>query len=146
MSDGRTLLRRGLPGAGLVGMAGLAGCGRAGESVREVAGTGGAYRGRPVKLSYWTGFTGDDGPTMQALVDRFNREEPRIDVDMNVISGNDFYQKVAAAVYSGNGSGVGVLQVDQVPINAAHQMILPVDDVGRRLGIDDIKFPEEFIR
>jgi multiple sugar transport system substrate-binding protein len=92
--------------------------------VREVAGTGGTYRGRPVKLSYWTGFTGDDGPTMQALVDRFNREEPRIDVAMNVILWNDFYQKVPAAVYSGNGPDVGVMQVDQIPINAAHQITL----------------------
>src|SRR3954447_20025577 len=146
MADGRTLRRRELLVAGLVGMAGLAGCGRAGESVREMPGTGGAYRGRPVKLSYWTGFTGDDGPTMQALVDRFNREEPRIDVDMNVILWNDFYQKVPAAVYSGNGPDVGVMQVDQVPINAAHQIILPVDDVARRLGIDDREFPRDVIQ
>jgi multiple sugar transport system substrate-binding protein len=146
MRDGRTLRRRELLAAGLAGMAGLAGCGRAGEAVREVAGTGGTYRGRPVKLSYWTGFTGDDGPTMQALVDRFNREEPRIDVAMNVILWNDFYQKVPAAVYSGNGPDVGVMQVDQIPINAAHQIILPVDDVARRLRIDDREFPKEVIR
>jgi multiple sugar transport system substrate-binding protein len=146
MRDGRTLRRRELLAAGLAGMAGLAGCGRAGEAVREVAGTGGTYRGRPVKLSYWTGFTGDDGPTMQALVDRFNREEPRIDVDMNVILWNDFYQKVPAAVYSGNGPDVGVMQVDQIPINAAHQIIMPVDDVARRLRIDDREFPTEVIR
>jgi multiple sugar transport system substrate-binding protein len=61
---------------------------------------------------------------MQALVDRFNREEPRIDVAMNVILWNDFYQKVPAAVYSGNGPDVGVMQVDQIPINAAHQITL----------------------
>src|SRR3954464_5831319 len=146
MSTQRLLRRRELLIAGAIGIAGLAGCGRAGTGVREVAGTGGAYRGRPVKLSYWTGFTGDDGPTMQARVDRFNRDEPRIDVDMNVILWNDFYQKVPAAVYSGNGPDLGVMQVDQVPINAAHQIILPVDDVARRLGIDDREFPEEVIR
>src|SRR3954463_4857332 len=136
MSDGRTLRRRELLVAGLVGMAGLAGCGRAGESVREVAGTGESYRGRPVKLSYWTGFTGDDGPTMQALGDRFNREEPRVDGAKNGIPWKDFYQKGPAAVYSGNGPDVGVMQVDQIPINAAHQIILPLDDVARRLRID----------
>src|SRR4051812_22827323 len=146
MSTQRLLRRRELLIAGAIGIAGLAGCGRAGTGVREVAGTGGAYRGRPVKLSYWTGFPGDDGPTMQALVDRFNRDEPRIDVDMNVILWNDFYQKVPAAVYSGNGPDVGVMQVDQVPINAAHQIILPVDDVARRLGIDQREFPADVIR
>jgi multiple sugar transport system substrate-binding protein len=146
MREGRMLRRRELLIAGALGAAGLAGCGRAGEGVREVAGSGGTYRGRPVKLSYWTGFTGDDGPTMQALVDRFNREEPRIDVAMNVILWNDFYQKVPAAVYSGNGPDVGVMQVDQIPINAAHQIILPVDDVARRLRIDEREFPRDVIR
>jgi multiple sugar transport system substrate-binding protein len=104
MAEGRTLRRRELLVAGAVGMAAPAACGRSGPGVAEVtAGGGGPYRGRPGELSYWTGFTGDDGPTMQALVDRFNREEPRIDVAMNVILWNDFYQKVPAAVYSGNG-------------------------------------------
>ena len=77
-------------GAGLA----LAGCGGSSTDL-EKAGTGGkSYNGPKVSLAFWNGFTGGDGPYMQKLVEQFNSEEKNIDVSMNTVEWETYYQKV----------------------------------------------------
>jgi len=144
--DGVT--RRGfLRAAGGAGAAiALGGCGVRAASMDELAGQGRraaaggvTYDGPPVRLDFWTGFTGGDGPFMLEFVDAFNAAQDRITVRMNVILWVDYYQKTTAAVASGQGPDMGVMQVDQIPTAAAHRVIVPLDEVATamRLRGDD---------
>jgi multiple sugar transport system substrate-binding protein len=65
---------------------------------------------------------------MKSLVDKFNAANPNIKVTMNVYEWADYYQKVPAAVSTGNGPDLGIMHVDQVATNAARGVVLPLDD------------------
>ncbi|PRY28393.1 ABC transporter substrate-binding protein [Pseudosporangium ferrugineum] len=99
-----------------------------------------AYTGPNVALTFWNGFTGGDGPVMKALVDRFNSENPNIKVTMNVYEWADYYQKVPAAVSTGNGPDLGIMHVEQVATNAARGVVLPLDDVAASLQLKEEDF------
>jgi len=123
-------------GAGLA----LAGCGGS-QSDLEKAGTGGkSYNGPKVSLSFWNGFTGGDGPYMQKLVDQFNSEEKNIDVSMNTVEWETYYQKVPSAVQSGKGPDLGIMHIDQLPTNAARGVVLALDDVAKALNLKESDF------
>ncbi len=123
----------------------VAGCGvRAASNpvaVAEVAAGGGAqYTGPPVELGFWNGFTGGDGQVMRQLVQQFNSEHENIEVSMVTIQWVDYYQKVPAAVAAGQGPDVGVMHVDQLGVNAAHGVIIPLDSVAEMLGLKESDF------
>src|SRR3954449_12259576 len=119
----------------------LAGCG-GGAARRSAAsfGTGGGYDGPTVTLDFWNGFTGGDGPQMLALVEAFQRQHPNVRVRMVTSRWEDFYTKLPAAVQSGQGPDVALMHVDQIPTNAAHGTILPLDDLVRDLGLEERDF------
>jgi len=128
----------------------LAACG-GGQSAGEAAGGGGepaaefdgTYDGENVELSYWNGFTGGDGPFMEELVAQFNEEHENIEVTSNTIQWADFYQRVPAAVQAGEGPDVGVMHLDQIPTNAARNVIIPLDDLAGSLELTADDFTEE---
>jgi len=123
-------------GAGLA----LAGCGGS-QSDLEKAGTGGkSYNGPKVSLAFWNGFTGGDGPYMQDLVDEFNSQEKNINVSMNTVEWETYYQKVPSAVQSGKGPDLGIMHIDQLPTNAARGVILALDDVASALKLKESDF------
>lgn len=127
----------------------LAACG-GGTSPRDAAssepaaatGDGGAggYDGPDVKLAFWNGFTGGDGPTMKKLVDDFNKEFPNIAVTMTTMQWADYYSKLPTAVTSGKGPDVGIMHVDSVATNAARNVIQPLDDVAKALDLKESDF------
>jgi len=128
-------------GAGLV----LAGCGGGPEDNPALqqqagAGSGKEYNGPKVELSFWNGFTGGDGPFMRRMVEQFSSQEKNIDVTMNTVEWPEYYQKVPAAVSSGNGPDVAIMHIDTLPTNAARQVILPVDDVANALNLKQSDF------
>ncbi len=141
------LTRRAFLGAAGAGLA-AAGCGSLpdasvrdlAEQGRAAAGDGSRYDGPPVELQFWNGFTGGDGPFMLEFVEAFNREQPNIDVRMNVILWVDYYQKTTSAVAAGKGPDLGIMQLDQVPTAAAHRVIVPLDDVARSLRLQRADF------
>ncbi|MEO5834493.1 MAG: ABC transporter substrate-binding protein [Nakamurella sp.] len=96
-------------------------------------GTGTAYEGPPVKLAFWNGFTGGDGPIMKKLVEEFNTANPNITVEMNTLQWGDFYSKVPNAVSAGAGPEVAAMHIDQLATNAARQVIIPLDEVADSL-------------
>src|SRR4051812_27048211 len=92
--------RRGFLTLSSVGALGLdAACGN-GKGVGDTGGqgvggfSGGAYDGPPITLSYWNGFTGGDGPSMDKLVARFNAENKKITVKQNTMEWADFDQRL----------------------------------------------------
>jgi multiple sugar transport system substrate-binding protein len=142
------LSRRGLLGLG-VGAGGavlLSACGddgpnpvvNGGGSNAQPAAT--SYTGPNVALAFWNGFTGGDGPVMKSLVEKFNAANPNIKVTMNVYEWADYYQKVPAAVSTGNGPDLGIMHVEQVATNAARGVVLPLDDLAASLQLKEEDF------
>ena len=128
-------------GAGLV----LAGCGGGPENNPAVQGSQGggggkSYDGPKVELAFWNGFTGGDGPYMRQLVEDFSAEHDNIDVKMNTIEWVDFYSRTPSAVQSGEGPDVAVMHSDQLGTNAARNVIIPLDDVAKELGLKESDF------
>src|SRR3954454_15016918 len=135
---------------GVAAGAALTACG-GGKSADEAAGGPaqgsdkftGKYDGPALTLSYWNGFTGGDGPSMDKLVAQFQQENPKIKIKQNTIQWADFYQKVPAAVTANKGPDVGVMHQDQLATNAARKVIVPVDDVAKALGLQEPDFSPE---
>ena len=145
----RAISRRGLlSGAlGLAAVAGLGACspgsaGRPGEQA-SVEGGGGSegYDGPPVKLAFWNGLTGGDGPIMRKMIKQFNAEHANIEVSMTAIAWAEYFQKLPAAVSNGKAPEIGLMHNDDLATNAARQVIIPLDDVATALKLTDADFP-----
>ncbi|GAA0576009.1 extracellular solute-binding protein [Paractinoplanes ferrugineus] len=120
--------------------AALAACGGTSQAptAAPAGGNGGAsYSGPNVTINFWNGWTGSDGETAQKMVDEFNKANPGVQVKMNVFQWADFYQKLPAAVQSGNGPDVGAMHIDDLPTQAAQQVIVPLDDIAGTLGLKE---------
>lgn len=128
-------------GAGLF----LAGCGGGPQNNPALQGQGAggggkSYNGPKVSLAFWNGFTGGDGPFMRQLVEQFSSEHKNIDVSMNTVEWENYYQQVPAAVRSGKGPDLGIMHSDQLGTNAARGVIIPLDDVAGALGLKESDF------
>ncbi|MCW2792600.1 MAG: transporter substrate-binding protein [Nocardioides sp.] len=123
----------------------LAGCGGGkgvGGGTQSGVGnfTGKEYDGPALTLAYWNGFTGGDGPAMQALVKKFVSEHDNIDIENNTVEWADFYQRLPAAAQAGKGPDVGAMHLDQLATNAARNVIVPLDDLAEALGLEESDF------
>jgi multiple sugar transport system substrate-binding protein len=87
----------------------------------------------PVTLEYWTPFTGPDGPFMQELVDQFNAEDTGITVNMQILP--DYYTEVNTAAQADTLPHVGIMHLDQIPLNAENRLITPVADLVAALEL-----------
>jgi multiple sugar transport system substrate-binding protein len=146
----RKYTRRGflkVAGAGAAGtvLLGAAGCGGGPQNNPAVqaggSGDGGkTYDGPKVSLAFWNGFTGGDGPFMRQMVEQFNSEHGNIDVSVNTVIWEDYYQKVPVAVRSGEGPDVAIMHIDALGTNAARGVISPLDDVADALKLKEEDF------
>jgi multiple sugar transport system substrate-binding protein len=138
-----SLSRRGFLVLGAGGTLAVAGCG-GGQGVGERPQAGGdftgEYDGPAVTLDYWNGFTGGDGPTMQAMVKQFNSDQKNITVKPNTVEWLDFYQRLPAAANANRGPHVGVMHLDQLATNAVRNVIVPLDDVAEQIGLEQGDF------
>lgn len=123
----------------------LAGCGNNGSAPQaggnpSGGGGGTGYSGPKVTLAFWNGFTGGDQAFIKKMVDQFNSQHKNIAVKMNVYQWADFFQKLPAAVSSGNGPDVVAMHIDDLPTQAAQQVIQPVDDIAKALNLSESQF------
>lgn len=145
-TNGTNLTRRRLLElTGAVGLtAALGACGGTstppGTNAPASGGGGASYKGPKVTIAFWNGFTGGDGTFIKKMVDQFNSDTPNVQVKMNIYQWADFFQKLPAAVASGNGPDVAVMHVDDIPTNAAQRTIVPDDDVAKALGLQESDF------
>lgn len=114
----------------------LAGC-RGGAGTGEVSRK---YTGPALTLSYWNGFTADDGGTMRELVDAFNKAHHNITVKNNTYLWSDFYRNLPHAVHAGNGPDLGVMHVDHLATYAASGIIVPLDGVTEAVNVKESDF------
>ncbi|SDR84052.1 ABC transporter substrate-binding protein [Microlunatus soli] len=113
--------------------------GRPGQQTAPKEGDGGAqgYDGPAVELAFWHGLTGGDGPIMKQLTDRFTEEFPKITIKQQAIAWDQYYEKLPAAVSQGKGPDIAIMHIDRVATNAARQVIQPLDDVNKALGLGE---------
>ncbi|MFD0319177.1 ABC transporter substrate-binding protein [Streptomyces flavalbus] len=103
--------------------------------------TGGEYDGPKVTLEYWNGFTGGDGPHMQAMLASFNkRYGDRITVKNTTRQWADLYPAMPTAIAAGKGPDVAVIHNDQIATFAARRTLMPLDDVVSALGLSEDDF------
>ncbi|HVU93180.1 MAG TPA: ABC transporter substrate-binding protein [Jatrophihabitans sp.] len=131
----------------LGGAAALAACGGkskpgggGGAGATGSAAGGTAYNGPKVTLAFWNGWTGADGDFAKQMINEFNQQHPKIHVNMNVYQWADFFQKLPAAVQSGNGPDVSVMHIDDIPTQAAQRVIVPIDSIANALHLDQSQF------
>src|SRR3954454_2662150 len=120
----------------------VAGCGSGpGSQSKGVGGfSGKPYNGPKLELAYWNGFTGGDGPAMQALVKEFASSHDKVGIKNNTIQWTDFYQRLPAATKAGKGPDVGAMHLDQLATNAARSVIVPLDDLAKSLDLSESDF------
>jgi multiple sugar transport system substrate-binding protein len=124
----------------VTGCGGGEGVGGAAEGEGVGGFSGGEYDGEALTLAYWNGFTGGDGPAMQALVKDFQAANEKITIKNNTVEWADFYQQLPSATQAGKGPDVGVMHLDQLATNAARSNIVPLDDLAESLGLEESDF------
>lgn len=103
----------------------LAGCDR-----NDGPSTSGSDR---VVVQYWEKWTGFEGEAMQAIVDRFNASQDRIEVKVLTVSQID--QKFLLAAAGGNPPDVVGLWSHSIPILAEKNTLLPLDARAAKAGL-----------
>jgi multiple sugar transport system substrate-binding protein len=85
----------------------------------------------PVTLTYWSGFTGGDGPTYTALVNMFNKTHPNIQVKYVVQPWDSIAQKLPTAMASGSGPDIATpdYNVGTIREYIANGLIAPIDSL-----------------
>lgn len=97
-------------------------CGGCGPSRPQASG------GRVV-LSFWNGFSGPDGKTMTRMVRQFEKENPDVEVHMQIIPWGTYYDKLTLALAYGGAPDVFVVQAARFPEFASFHTLRPVADV-----------------
>lgn len=129
---------------GLTSGAALAACGGSSKPPGQTAPSGGnggaAYTGPKVTITFWTGWTGADGDVAKKMINQFNAATSNVHVNMSIFQWAELLQKLPAAVQSGNGPDVGAMHLDDMPTQAAQQVIVPVQDVATALKLQESDF------
>ena len=82
-----------------------------------------------IVLNYWNGFTGPDGKTMEAMVEKFQQENPDIRVKMQLIPWGTYYNKLTLALAYGGAPDVFICQAHRMPEFASFDTLRPLKDL-----------------
>jgi multiple sugar transport system substrate-binding protein len=126
-------------GVGLAAACSPGSSGRPGQQAAPKGDDGGAkgYDGPAVELAFWHGLTGGDGPIMKQLTDNFTKEFPNVTIKQQPIAWEQYYEKLPAAAQQGKGPDIAIMHADRVSTNAARQVIQPLDDINKALGLGE---------
>jgi multiple sugar transport system substrate-binding protein len=115
-----------------------------GGSPSSAAGSPAASAAGPtVDLTVWTGFTGSDGPSYQALVSQFNASHPNIHVTMDIQPWASIAQKLPQAWATGTGPDLATPSFDPGSIFNYIQngQVVPLEGGSGASQIDPGVFP-----
>jgi multiple sugar transport system substrate-binding protein len=90
----------------------------------------------PVKLTYWSGFTGGDKQAYLDLIKKFNDTHPDIQVDYQLQPWDSIAQKLPTAIISGSGPDLATPDYNVATIQqyVANGLALPLDDLVPQVG------------
>jgi multiple sugar transport system substrate-binding protein len=96
-----------------------------------------------VVIEFWNGFSGPDGAAMEAIVRKFNKEHPKIQVRMQIIPWGTYYDKVTLGLAFGGAPDVFVLHANRFPEFASHNALSPIDSFAQNAGLRREAFVEK---
>lgn len=97
------------------------------------------------EIDFWTVFTGDDGATMQKLVDEFNASQSEIVVTHTPIAAEDMYTKLNLGAQTGSDvPDVAIGHVERVPKLVDLGILTDVDYLFEN-GLDKANYPEKVL-
>ena len=80
------------------------------------------------EVRFWNGFTGPDGKAMEALVTRFQAENPDVRVRMQIIPWGTYYDKLTLSLAYGGAPDVFIVHAARLPEYASFGTLRPLDD------------------
>ena len=86
-------------------------------------------RSGPIVIDFWNGFTGPDGKTMAAMVQLFQKQNPDIQVRMQIIPWATYYDKLTLSLAYGGAPDVFILQAARFPEFASSGTVRPLTDL-----------------
>lgn len=81
-----------------------------------------------VLLKFWNGFTGPDGKAMERMVARFQKQNPDVVVQMQIIPWGTYYDKLTLAFAYGGAPDVFVMHAARLPEFAAFDTFQPLQN------------------
>ncbi|MBD2868050.1 ABC transporter substrate-binding protein [Paenibacillus arenilitoris] len=122
----------------LIGLltAATTGCSSGEETAADDKPPGGRERSAAVRLEYWTPFSGGDNQFMTEMVNRFNRENPDIEVVQVNARLDDYYSRLRTAILSGNAPELAILHQTSLPQFVQNGYIEKLEEPARQVGLD----------
>ena len=88
------------------------------------------------KLVYWNPLSGGDGDIMKAMVEKFNAENPDINVEMLLIKNDEYYTKLQTAMMSGQSPDIAIIHASRLGEFAPEGLLVPLDEIAAQAGLD----------
>ena len=122
--------------AGSMMLGTLVGCGGSSSQESSSEGTA-ATESEGVEISFWNPFTGDDGKTMAAIVEKFNEEnEDGITVTIQTMAQDDYYAKLPVTISSGTDvPDVAILHIERLPYYSSKGLVQEMDADIEEMGL-----------
>lgn len=101
----------------------------------------GAASSAKLHLNFWNGWTGPDGVAMLDVIREFNRENPDIEVSMQRMDWDTYYNKLMVSAMSHRGPEVFVIHASSLPRMVRAGFVADVSDLyGSKFGINKSDF------
>ncbi len=95
------------------------------------------------EITFWTPFSGPDGPFMKKIVDDYNKQSNKYHVKFQIIPSGEYYKQVDLALSTGKKRpDLMIMHVDQIPTYQKKGQLQPVDDIAAKAGIKKEDFVE----
>ncbi len=99
--------------------------------------------GEKTVITFWNGFTGSDSETLEALVKEYNEtNDKNIEVQMDIMPWDSFYQKLATALPVGEGPDILAMATERIGSYADPGALAAVDDIYSSGIVDETVVPE----
>lgn len=98
-----------------------------------------------VRLEYWTPFSGGDNQFMTEMVNRFNVENPDIEVVQVNSRLDDYYSRLRTAIMSGSAPDLAILHQTSLPQFVQNGYIEQLAEPAKQIGLDWTSFNKNIL-
>ena len=117
----------------------LTGCSDGNSDSKE----SGKSDGEKTVITFWNGFTGSDGETLEALVDEYNEtNDKNIEIEMSIMPWDTLYQKLSTTLAVGEGPDIVAMATERIRTYAEPGAFVPVDDAYTDGYVEEDAVPE----
>jgi multiple sugar transport system substrate-binding protein len=93
-------------------------------------------RAAPIEINHWSWLAASDGEVWQKMIDAFNAAHKDVQIKMELIPEEQYTTKILAAVATGRAPDFGWGTAGQRAKMAKDGVIVPLDDVAKKVGLD----------